>query len=138
MRKSTHCDQGGFWLLEVLLAVAIFSIGILSLGGALNNCLVAQHVIEDDQRARLALANRMAEIEAGSVQLADSTTEDLKDTFAGMKMKQTRVPLKRQNEKKQDITGIYAVTLTVSWKADGQDLTRELSFYIQPRRGGGG
>ncbi|MEA3212077.1 MAG: hypothetical protein QOE70_5134 [Chthoniobacter sp.] len=130
-RRRQH--EHGFWLLEALLAVAIFSLGMISLGQCVNNCLVAQRVKQDDVRARLALANRMAEIEVGAVVLADSTVEDLKGAFEGMKLKQTRVPLKRKNEKDQDILGIYSVTLLLTWKADGQDLSRELSFYVYPR-----
>lgn len=133
MKRQSGRNERAFWLLESMLAVAIFAIGVLSLGGAVHNCLVAQRLTQDDVRARLALGNRAAEIEAGAVQLADSTTEDLKGAFEGMKLKQTRVPLKRKNEKEQDITGIYAVTLEVKWQADGQDLTRELNFYVYPR-----
>src|SRR5262245_48850784 len=130
MRRRLASGDRGFWLLEALLAVAIFSIGIIALAGAVQNCMVAQHIKVDDLRARLALNNRMAEIEAGAVQIADTKTEDLKGAFEGMKLKQTRVPLKRKNEKDQDINGIYAVTLEVSWKSDGQELSRELNFYV--------
>lgn len=133
MKRSLSLRRRGFWLLESMLAVAILALGILALGGAVNNCLVVQRMKQDDVRARLALGNRAAEIESGSVALSDSKTEDLKGSFEGMKMKQTRVPLKRKNEKGQDITGIYAVTLEVTWKADGQDLSRELNFYVYPR-----
>lgn len=133
MKRRPCSRRRGFWLLEAMLAVAILSLGILSLGGAVNNCLVAQRMKQDDVRARLALGNRAAEIEAGSVPLVDSKTEDLKGAFEGMRMKQTRVPLKRKNEKNQDITGIYAVTLELTWKSDGQDLSRELNFYVYPR-----
>lgn len=132
MKRASRRNDHAFWLLEAMLAVFIFSIGVLALGGAVHNCLVAQRLTQDDVRARLALANREAEIEAGAVPLADST-EELKDAFAGMRLKQTRVPLKRKNEKNQDITGIFAVTLEVTWKADGQDLSRELTFYVYPR-----
>jgi type II secretory pathway component PulJ len=134
MKRASSRRDEGFWLLEALLAVAIFALGVLALGSAVNNCLVAQHHKQEDVRARLALNNRFAQIEAGEVQLADSTTEDLKDAFEGMKMKQTRVPLKRKNEKDKEIVGIYAVTLEVKWKSDGQDLSRELNFYVYPRQ----
>lgn len=133
MKRGQSPLTAGFWLLEAMLAVAILSLGILALGGAVNNCLFVQTMKQDDVRARLALSNRMAEIEAGSVPVLDSKTEDLKGAFEGMRLKQTREVLKRKNEKKQDITGIYAVTLEVAWKADGEELSRELKFYVYPR-----
>lgn len=130
MKRASPKNERAFWLLEALLAVAIFSIGIIALAGAVNNCMVAQHVKQDDVRARLALNNRMAEIESGSVQIDDSAVEDLKGAFEGMKMKQTRVPLIRKDEKDRDITGIYSVTLTVSWKSDGREMSRDLNFHV--------
>lgn len=133
MKRAPRRHDRAFWLLEAMLAVFIFSIGMIALAKSVNNCLVAQRIAQEDVRARLALGNRAAEIEAGSVTLADSATEDLKGAFEGMKLKQTRAPLKRKNEKEQDITGIFAVTLVVSWKSDGQELSRELNFYVYPR-----
>lgn len=132
--SQLHGRRRGFLLLEAMLAVAIFAIGVIALGQCVNNCMVATRVKRDDQRARLALGNRMAEIEANAVVLSDSSVEDLKGSFEGMRMKQTRKLLKLKNEKDQDLTGLYEVTLEVSWKADGQDLTRELMFYVYPRQ----
>ena len=132
--RSRARDERGFWLLEAVLAVAIFALGMIALGQCLNNCLVAEHIKQDDLRARQALANRMIEIEAGAVPLQDSTVEDLKGAYEGMKLKQTRVLLKRKNEKNQDIVGLYAVTLELMWRSDAQDLSRELTFYVYPRQ----
>jgi type II secretory pathway component PulJ len=134
-RRTNLCrDERGFWLLESVLAVAIFALGMIALGQCVNNCLVAERIKQDDLRARQALQNRMVEIDAGSVQLENSKTEDLKGAYEGMKLKQTRVELKRKNEKEQDIRGIYAVTLELMWQSDGQDLSRELTFYVYPRQ----
>ena len=133
MNRAASSRRRGFWLLESLLAVAIFSIGILSLAGAVNNCMVAQRVKQDDVRARTVLGNRMAEIEAGVVQVSETKTEELKGAFEGMKIKQSRREVKRKNEEKQDITGLWEITLEVQWQGDGQDLSRQLSFYFFPQ-----
>jgi hypothetical protein len=136
MRRRTR-NQRGFWLLEAILAVTIFSLGILTLGSAINNCLIAQRIKEEDVRARLVLGNRMAEIEAGVVEPKDTRVEDLKGGFEGMKLKQTRRPVKRKNEKDQDITGIWEITLEAQWKSDNRDQSRQISFYFNPVRGNG-
>jgi hypothetical protein len=51
-----------------------------------------------------------------------------------MKLKTTRVPVKKKNEKDQDITGLYLVTLEVSWQSGSDRLNRTLPFYIYPRQ----
>lgn len=138
MKRAAHLrrgarDERGIWLLESMIAVAIFALGMIALGQCLNNCLVAQHIKEDDQRARQALQNRMVEIESGSEAKFPDTVK-LKGAYEGMTIKQTRVPLKRKNEKNQDILGLYAVTLELIWEADGKELSRDLTFYVYPRQ----
>jgi type II secretory pathway component PulJ len=134
MKRILRSGRRGFWLLEAVLAVAIFSLGVLGLGSAVNNCLIAQRIKQEDLRARLALHNRMAEIEAGSIPLNDAPAEELKGAFEGMKIRQSRVPLVRKNEKEQDITGIFVVTLEILWESQGEKLSRELTFYVYPRQ----
>ena len=127
--------SGGFILFEAMLAVAIFAIGVLALGRCVEGCIQAGTLKEEDARARRVLENRMAEIEAGAVQMVkDSTTDELKGAFAGMTLKQTRVALKRKNEKEQEILGIYAVTLEVAWKSSGAAESRTLQFYVFPKQ----
>jgi Tfp pilus assembly protein PilV len=130
MKRSSR--RRGFWLLEALLAVTIFAIGVIALANAVNNCLYAHRVKQDDVRARLALGNRMAEIEAGSVKLADSKSDDLKGAFEGMRMKQTRELLALRTEKDEEIKGLEKVTLEVRWDAEGQEHSRQLYFYVGP------
>lgn len=130
---STSFPRRGFVLLEAMIAVAIFAIGVLALGKCVSNCLVAERFKEEDGRARRALENRMLEIEAGSVPLSDSITEELKEPFDGMTIKQTRVPLKKKNEKDEDIVGLESVTLELTWKSDGEEHAKELTFYVYPQ-----
>jgi prepilin-type N-terminal cleavage/methylation domain-containing protein len=136
MKKAHRIFPGrrGFTLLEAMLAVMIFSVGVVALGRCVENCLVADRIKEEDARARRALENAMAAIEAGAVTPSDSSTEELKGMFAGMKLKTTRLPLKEKNEKNQDIFGIFTVTLEVSWTIGAAKQSREISFYNYPRQ----
>ena len=133
MRTANIFRRGGFVLFETMLAVTIFIFGILALGRAVENCLKAEILKEDDARARRVLENRMLEIQAGVVQPPDSSTEDLKGPFAGMKLKSKRSKLKFKNEENIDFE-IDAVALEVVWLSDGRENSRTLEFYVQPRR----
>lgn len=135
MRTLPHLVRSrAFVLLEVMLAVMIFAIGVIALGRCVENCLAADHLKDDDVRARQALGNAMALIEGGAVVLSDSSTDDLKGIFDGMKLKTTRKPVQEKNEKGQDIFGVFLVTLDVSWKAGGEVQSRQLEFYHYPRQ----
>ena len=129
----------GVMLLEALLAVTIFAIGVITLGRCVSNVIAAQLVKEEDALARRALENRWAEVESGAVPLnaagtPTSSSEELKDPFAGMKMRMVTVPVKKKNEKEEKIEGISAVTLTVTWESDREEQSKELIFYVYPRQ----
>jgi len=60
MRRS----KKGFALYEVLLGLAIFALGVLALGRAVQNCLNASTLNAEEDRVRQILSNRMAEVQA--------------------------------------------------------------------------
>lgn len=124
--------RAGFVLLEAMLAVAIFAIGVIALGRCVNNCMTAERLKREDALAGQAFENRMAEIEAGATPLESSPTETLKSPFEGMKLKQTVAPLKMRNEKDLDLSGLFSVTLTLTRSGDSRE--RSLTFYVLPRQ----
>jgi type II secretory pathway component PulJ len=126
--------RAGFMLVEVMLAVMIFSIAVIGLGRCVENCIAADRLNEENVKACLALENAMAAVEAGAVPLVESNTEELKGRFSGMKLRTVRTPLKEKNEKGQEIFGLFAVTLSVEWMSGGQKQSKELQFYLSPRQ----
>src|SRR5206468_9865936 len=54
----------GFALYEVLMGLAIFAVGVLALGRAVQNCLNASTFNAEEERVRQILSNRMAELQA--------------------------------------------------------------------------
>ncbi len=116
-----------------MLAVTIFSLAVLGLGKCVQNCMRAEMLKDEDTLARRCLANRMAEIEAQSINLTKETSEELKDAYAGMTLKQKRVEIKRKNDNGVAIAGLFMVTLDLSWKSRGETQTRTLQFYVYPR-----
>jgi len=120
----------GFVLIEVMLGVMIFSMGVLALGRCVSNCITAESVRQETERARLALENRMAEVEAGQIATNKDISEDLGDSFPGMTIKQTRHPVPAKNEKQEVINGLYEVDLEVDWTSENEPQSRQLSFYV--------
>lgn len=133
-RRPATIHRRGFVLLEAVLAVGVFSIGVVALGWCVDNCILADTAKEQDNRARRALENEMALIESGAKPLANTSVEELKGMFQGLTLKTTRSPLKEKNEKKQEIVGIYEVKVEVEWKIRDEKYRREVEFYYQPKQ----
>ena len=119
-----------FALYEVLLGMAIFSVGVIVLARSIQNCLHATALSADEDRMRQILSNRMAEIQATPV-IPDKTKETKIDTGSGeMKLIQTCGPAGLKDEKDLEIGGIFVVSLRVEWTRGGQTQSKKIEFYV--------
>ncbi|HEY1582289.1 MAG TPA: hypothetical protein VGF73_04215 [Chthoniobacterales bacterium] len=119
-----------FALYEVLLGLAIFVIGVLALGRAVENCLNASQLSEEDNRVRQLLANRMAEVQASPVH-PDTAKDDKIDTGYGVvRLIQKTVPEELEQSDNTVISGMIRVTLTAEWARDGVQQNKQLVFYV--------
>ena len=106
---------GGFLLIELLLAVAIFVIGVIALGRCVGNCLTAQDVRNQEERARLALQNATLEIQASPVLPDEQHRTKLKGMFEGMTLIERRRTLTVENEDQVLMSDLHEITLTNEW-----------------------
>jgi hypothetical protein len=125
---------GGMLLFEVMLAVAIFAAGVLTLGRCVENLIRAEKFRREEALAERVLANYFVQIETEALPVADKMTEQLKGAWEGMTMNITREPLKLMNEKEQELFGLYQVNLDLTWKSGGDIISRSLSFRTYPRQ----
>jgi Tfp pilus assembly protein PilV len=122
--------QAGFALYEVMLGVAIFAFGVLALGRAVNNCLNASTLNAEDNRVRLILSNRMAEVQTRPG-LPESSKEFTVDTGYGMvKLVQISAPAELEDDNGAQLTGVHRVTLTAKWTRAGIDQSQRIEFYV--------
>jgi len=120
----------GFALYEVLLGLTIFVLGVLALGRAVQNCLNASALSEEENRVRQLLANRMAEVQTSPVR-PDAAKEDKVDTGYGVvKLIQKAVPEELVDKDNTIVSGITRVTLRAEWSRNGTKQNKQLVFYV--------
>src|SRR5215204_6439459 len=134
MRRILIHRRGGFVLLECMLAVTIFALGILALGRCVENCLRAEKFRREEGLAQRALANYWIQVEQGAIPITENVSEKLKGAWEGMTMNISREPLVLKNEKDQELFGLYQVKLQLTWSSNGEIVNRELQFMIYPRQ----
>jgi len=120
----------GFLLLETMIGVMVFALGVLALARCVEQCIHVETAKVWDERARVALENRMAEIEAGAVFFKTAKEEKLKGMFEGITLVQTRSPLKLQDENKQELVGLFQIRLEAAWQEPAGKQSKELTFYV--------
>ena len=119
-----------FALYEVLLGVAIFAIGVVALGRAVENCLNASTISEEESAVRQVLSDRMAEIQAASI-VPDAQKEfKITSNYGVIKLIQKSAPANLKEEGNTLLTGINLVTLTARWQHAGIPQSKQLQFYV--------
>jgi Tfp pilus assembly protein PilV len=122
--------RAAFALYEVLIGLAIFSVGVLALGRSVQNCLNASGINAEEDRVRQILANRMAELQA-TPGFPDAKKETKVATGYGeVLLVQRSVPTPVRVDATAEINGINLVTLSAEWKRNGVARSRKIQFYV--------
>lgn len=128
--RRTRSRTGAFALYEVMIGVAIFVVGVLSLGRSAENCMNAVTLSAQEDRVRQILSNRMAEVQA-TPGAPDAKWEKKLDTgYGALTLVQRSVPAEMKDEKDFAVGGIHRVTLTAEWSGRGAPQSRRLEFYV--------
>jgi hypothetical protein len=119
-----------FALYEVLLGVAIFSLGVIALGRAVENCINASSISAEENVVRQILSDRMAQVQAASV-VPDAEKEFKVGTSYGkVILIQKTAPAPLTEPDNTIIDGINLVTLTARWQHAGIPQSKQIQFYV--------
>jgi Tfp pilus assembly protein PilV len=122
--------RAAFALYEVLIGLAIFSLGVLALGRSVQNCLNASGLNAEEDRIRQILADRMAEVQV-TPGLPDAKKETKIATgYGDIVLVQRSVPTALKVDANTEINGMSLVTLTAEWKRGGAAQSRKIQFYV--------
>jgi len=119
-----------FALYEVLLGLAIFSVGVLVLGRSVQHCLSASTLSSEEERVRQILSNRMAEIQAARVIPDEQKRTKIDTGYGEATLIQSSVPAGLTDEKGLEMSEIKRVILTVEWTRSGQAQSKKIEFYV--------
>jgi hypothetical protein len=119
-----------FALYEVLLGVAIFAIGVLALGRAVENCLNASTLSAEENVVQQILSNRMAEIQAARVVPDQAKEFEINSGYGPVKLIQKSAPAELTEPNKTMLNGINLVTLIAQWQRGGVSQSRQVRFYV--------
>ena len=119
-----------FALYEVLIGVAIFAVGVIALGRAVENCINASTISAEENVVRQILSDRMAQVQAASA-VPDAEKEFKVNTSYGkVTLTQKAAPAALTEPDNTLITGINLVTLTARWVHAGVPQSKQIQFYV--------
>lgn len=119
-----------FALYEVLLGVAIFALGVIALGRAVQNCINASTISSEENIVRQLLADRMAEVQAASAVPEQEKEFKINTSYGRVVLTQKTVPAALTEPDNTLISGINLVTLTAHWDHAGVPQSKQIEFYV--------
>ena len=122
--------QIGFALYEVLMGLAIFALGVLALGRAVENCLNASTLNAEENRVRQILSNRLAEVQATPGFPDPSKEFNVETGYGTVKVIQKSAPAELEEDNGVQLAGVNRVTLTAKWTRGGAEQSQQIEFYV--------
>jgi len=119
-----------FALYEVLLGVAIFALGVIALGRAVENCLNASTISAEENVVRQILSDRMAQVQAATAVPETEKEFKIKTSYGRVILTQKAAPAALTEPDNTLITGINLVTLTARWQHAGVPQSKQIQFYV--------
>jgi len=119
-----------FALYEVLLGVAIFAVGVIALGRAVENCINASTISAEENVVRQILSDRMAQVQAASAVPEAEKEFKIKTSYGRVTLTQKTAPAALTEPDNTLITGINLVTLTAHWDHAGITQSKQIQFYV--------
>jgi Tfp pilus assembly protein PilV len=129
-RRSEVRRQSAFALYEVLLGVAIFALGVIALGRAVENCLNASTISTEENVVRQILSDRMAQVQAASAVPEAEKEFKIKTSYGKVTLTQKTATAALTEPDNTLITGINLVTLTARWEHAGAPQSKQIQFYV--------
>ena len=117
----------GMVLLEVIIALSIFTAVAFSLVMALDAATEAAADRNYIDEATLGLENQMAQLSSGHL---DEERRDLPADGSGINYHLDVGPEILRDARQRVFNGFYRTTLRASWRANGQTETRDLSQLV--------
>ena len=119
-----------FALYEVLLGVAIFALGVIALGRAVENCLNASTISAEENVVRQILSDRMAQVQAATAVPEAEKEFKIKTSYGRVTLTQKAASAGLTEPDNTLITGINLVTLTARWGHAGVPQSKQIQFYV--------
>ena len=119
--------KGGYILLELIIALGMFAIGVLGLARALNTSVEVANILNRDQRVRIGLRSFLEEVRRKplaemSVSVADAAT--------GVTYTSSTEPVVLTTTRGGQLSDLYNLTVTASYAVGGEAREESVSLYV--------
>lgn len=126
-RAHPHTSCRGSLLLEVMLAMGIFSIGIVGFALCLHKTMETVNYSRNEIRIRQELQTRLQDLRQGRFTV--ETKNEQPDAF-GVQYTHEISLLQIESDRKTLLNNLYDVKVTARWKEGNEEQERSTEVYV--------
>ena len=121
--------QSGYMLLEVIIALTVFSIAVVGMADALNASIEAMNYLNRQE----AIRNRLEAliVEAKQMPKREEMVFSLEDQATGIRYHTELEELKWVNRDKAPVTGLFALRAIAEYEVNRESRKEVVEVYVQ-------
>lgn len=127
LRSGASAQPGGYILLELIIALGMFAIGVLGLARALNTSVEVANILNRDQRVRVGLRSFLEEVRCKPL---TEMTVSVADAATGVTYTSSTERVVLTTTRGGQLSDLYNLTVTASYAVGGEAREESVSLYV--------
>lgn len=127
LRPLPSAHRSGYILLELIIALSIFAIGVLGLARSLNSSMEVANILNKDQRVRIGMRSFLEEIRRKPLnEMSVSTT----DALLGVTYTSSAEPVALTMTRGNTMKDMYNLKITASYAVGSEQREESVDVYV--------
>lgn len=123
LRPTPH----GYILLELIIALSIFSIGVLGLARTLNSSMEVANILNKDQRVRIGMRSFLEEIRRKPL---NEMRASITDAASGVTYSSTAEPVSLTMTNGNTMRDLYNLKIMATYSAGNEQREESVDVYV--------
>ena len=119
--------QAGYILLELIIALSIFAIGVLGLARTLNSSMEVANILNKDQRVRIGMRSFLEEIRRKPL---NEMSASITDAATGVTYTSTAEPVSLIMTNGNTMSDLYDLKIVASYAVGNEQREESVDVYV--------
>jgi Tfp pilus assembly protein PilV len=124
---SLRPTQHGYILLELIIALSIFSIGVLGLARTLNSSMEVANILNKDQRVRIGMRSFLEEVRRKPL---NEMRVSITDAASGVTYSSTAEPVSLTMTNGNKMRDLYNLKIVATYSAGNEQREESVDVYV--------
>ena len=124
---SLRPTQHGYILLELIIALSIFSIGVLGLARTLNSSMEVANILNKDQRVRIGMRSFLEEVRRKPL---NEMRVSITDAASGVTYSSTAEPVSLTMTNGNTMRDLYNLKIVATYSAGNEQREESVDVYV--------